>query len=115
MCTHLGDLEILYIAKNDSDALVCATLGENVASYINNIARGSSRQRRQAPQANPIDPIFNFMTIASPLEQEMSNSTDSGDGTGDDGASQTSSGVRIISAPHTLIFALVLLLKLLMY
>ena len=42
------------------------------------------RQQQEAEEPSAVDPIFNYMTIASPLEQEMLNSTmgDGGDGTG---------------------------------
>jgi len=102
-------LELLYIAKNDSDAFACATLAQDLAQFIN--TRRSSRQRRQAAQTDSVDPIFNFMTVASPLEQEMLNSTTNttdSDGTGDN------SGVVINQTPCTLILVLAILLKLIM-
>ena len=105
-------MELLYIAKNDSDAFICATIAANVARYINNLRIGSTgRRRRQAEDPSAVDPIFNYMTIASPLEQEMLNGTM---GDGGDGAS-IDSGVVVFSAPCTVIFTLVfVLLKLIM-
>lgn len=121
MFSSTGDLELLYIAKNDSDAFACAALADDVARYINSLRTGSSRPTRKRRQAaadsTAVDPIFNYMTIASPLEQEMHNGTTgdgTGDGTDDDGSPSYNSGVEIFSAPCTLIFALVLLLKLIM-
>ena len=104
---HAGNLELLYIAKNDSDAFACATLAGNVARYINNLRTGSSGRKRQAEQPSAVDPIFNYMTIASALEQEMLNGTM---GDGDGGRASIDSGVVIFSAPCTLIFTLVFML-----
>ena len=106
-------MEFLYIAKNDSDAFICATIAANVARYINNLRTGSTGRRRRQTEdpASAVDPIFNYMTIASPLEQEMLNGTmvDGGDGASID------SGVVVFSAPCTVIFTLVfVLLKLIM-
>ena len=109
-------MELLYIAKNDSDAFTCATIAANVARYINSLRTGSSGRRRQAEEPTAVDPIFNYMTIASPLEQEMLNGTmgDGGDGTGGDGA-PIDSGVVVFSASCTQIFTVVfVLLKLIM-
>ena len=91
----------IAITKNDSDVFTCATIAQSVARYINNLRIGSSgRRRQQAKEPSAVDPIFNYMTIASPLEQEMLNGTmgDDGDGTGGDGA-PIDSDVVIFSAP----------------
>jgi len=73
----LGDLELLYVARHNSDGSACAAQATTVANYINNVARGGgvNRQRRQAEQGASVDPIFNYMIIASTLEQ-VANSTD---------------------------------------
>ena len=108
---HAGDLELLYIAKNDSDAFACARLAQEVARYINSLTTGSARRRRQADaDSTAVDPIFNYMTVASALEQEMHNDT-----TGGDGRTSYASGAVMLSTPCALIFTLVcLLLKLTM-
>jgi len=70
-------LELLYVARHNSDGSACAAQANTVANYINNVARGGgvNRQRRQAEQEVSVDPIFNYMVIASTLEQ-VANSTD---------------------------------------
>lgn len=110
---YAGDLELLYIAKNDSDAFACAALAEDVARYINSLTTHSTGRRRQAAtSSSSMDPIFNYMMIASPLEQEMHNGTAGDDG---GGTAASNSGAVFFSIPCTLmVFTLPLLLKLTM-
>ena len=107
---YIGDLELLYIAKNDSDALACAAIAVNVTHTINSLREGPTGKKRQAEETNAVDPIFNYMRIAAPLEQEILNGTvgDGTDGVGtDDG--RLSHGIAIISSPCNLVFTLVVL------
>ena len=112
---YIGDLELLYIAKNDSDALACATIAVNVTRTINSLREGPTGKKRQAEETNAVDPIFNYMRIAAPLEQEILNGTvgDGTDGVGtggdetDDG--RLSHGIAIFSSPCNLVFTLVVL------
>ena len=45
---HAGNLELLHIAKNNSDAFACATRAGNVARYINNLRTDSSGRKQYA-------------------------------------------------------------------
>lgn len=109
LIVYAGDLELLYIAKHNVDATTCARLARDVARYINSRMTDSARRRRQvATDSTSVDPIFNYMTVASALEQEMHNDTSV------NGRTSFSSGAVMLSAPSALIFTLVafVLLKL---
>jgi len=88
-------LELLYVARNNSDGSACAAQATTVANYINSVVRGGvNRQRRQAEQEVTVDPIFSYMIIASTLEQVANNT---GDAPTNSGAGITASNIFVLS------------------
>jgi len=92
-------MEIFYEAKKDEYASTCMERAKMTADSINNLKQATNRKRRQAVD-DDVDPIFNFVTVATTLEE---SSTDTTDPPGGDG------GADVIIASYCLLFASMLL------
>jgi len=91
----------LYEAVQDFDGDDCAAEARRVAMEINNLGQRSARRRRQASASDEVDPIFNFMTVATTID-----SADGGGGGGNGGAAFfTMSYLILIAAMLLAIFA----------
>jgi len=98
---YLGDIELLYEAKMDSDGDDCAREAERVAMRMNEFGQRNARRRRQTSADDETDPIFNFVTVATTID-----STDTDTNTG--------GGAAYFTMSYSILFA-AMLLALFMY
>lgn len=91
----------------DTDGSACAAEASRVARDINNIGRSTSKRRRRQTTDEEVEPIYNFMTVATTLEDSQPDGGDGGDG-GNNG------GTGIITMCYPLLFAATLLVLLML-
>jgi len=104
-----GDLELLYVAVQDLDGQNCASEASRVAREINQGRQTAVRKRRQRQTTGDeaVDPIINFMTVATTL--------DIADTTGDNGGNSGNGGAFFCNMSHSILFAALLLAAFLFY
>ena len=95
----LGNIEMFYEAKQDSDASTCAMKARMTVNSINNIGLDDDDRGRRQTEEEGADPIFNLVTVAAAMETTTPSNPPSG---GDNG------GASIIVASYSLLFGLML-------
>lgn len=94
----LGAVEMFYEAIADSDGPTCADRAKTTANNINDLVKGSANRNRRQTVDDDVDPIFNFVTVATTLEESSADTTE-----------PPSGGADVIIASYCLLFASMLL------
>ena len=96
----------MYEAVGDTDGSACAAEASRVARGINDLGGSTNKRRRRQTTNEEVEPIFNFMVVATALEDSQP-STNTGNG-GDNG------GAGMITAYYSLLFTATLLVFLML-
>ena len=108
----LGNIEMFYEAKQDSDASTCAMKARMTADSINNLGRAGSNRRSRQTEEEGADPIFNLVTVATTMENSIPDDTGDGDGGGNGGGN--GGAASVIAASCSLLFGLIMLTMLML-
>lgn len=100
----VGNIEMFYEAKQESDASDCAMKARMTVNNINNLGLDDDDRGRRQTEEEGADPIFNLVTVATAMEDSISDDTGGGDG----------GAASIIAASYSLLFGLMMFIMLIL-